>query len=406
METEDEKLRQRAEEVEAIFNGTQDFISVINPAFEIIDVNNAILEHMNYSKEDVLGKKCHNLFQNTNEPCTFGEFNCPLNEVIRTKKRVRQVLPRRHSDGEARHYEIDIFPIWHKDGAISKFIEISRDISSILKKEEEMTRHLEKMVEERTRQLKDTNKKLLHKDKMASLGKLAASVVHEINNPVAGVLNLTMLIKRMLTDSSSRPGDIDKIIQYLDLMESETRRTSRIVSNLLSFSRQNKIELGRVNINNLIEETLLLNSNLLKINNVSVETRLDATLPHMFASADQLKQVFMNLISNAVEAMESQNKGALLIETAYLLKDNAIKIILKDTGPGIPEKDCQKIFEPFFTTKKGKGVGLGLSVAYGIIQEHDGTIEVTSETGKGTLFEIRFPLKNSTDKSISNGRTT
>ncbi len=406
METEDEKLRQRAEEVEAIFNGIQDFISVINPAFEIIDVNNAILEHMNYSKEDVLGKKCHNLFQNTNEPCTFGEFNCPLNEVIRTKKRVRRVLPRRHSDGEARHYEIDIFPIWHKDGTISKFIEISRDISSILKKEEEMTRHLEKMVEERTRQLKDTNKKLLHKDKMASLGKLAASVVHEINNPVAGVLNLTMLIKRMLTDSNSCLGDIDKIIQYLDLMESETRRTSRIVSNLLSFSRQNKIELGRVNINNLIEETLILNSNLLKINNVSVETRLDATLPHMFASADQLKQVFMNLISNAVEAMESQNKGALLIETVYLLKDNAIKIILKDNGPGIPEKDCQKIFEPFFTTKKGKGVGLGLSVAYGIIQEHDGTIEVTSETGKGTLFEIRFPLKNSTDKSISNGRTT
>lgn len=406
METEDEKLRQRAEEVEAIFNGIQDFISVINPAFEIIDVNNAILEHMNYSKEDVLGKKCHNLFQNTNEPCTFGEFNCPLNEVIRTKKRVRRVLPRRHSDGEARHYEIDIFPIWHKDGTISKFIEISRDISSILKKEEEMTRHLEKMVEERTRQLKDTNKKLLHKDKMASLGKLAASVVHEINNPVAGVLNLTMLIKRMLTDSNSCLGDIDKIIQYLDLMESETRRTSRIVSNLLSFSRQNKIELGRVNINNLIEETLILNSNLLKINNVSVETRLDATLPHMFASADQLKQVFMNLISNAVEAMESQNKGALLIETVYLLKDNAIKIILKDNGPGIPEKDCQKIFEPFFTTKKGKGVGLGLSVAYGIIQEHDGTIEVTSKTGNGTLFEIRFPLKNSTDKSISNGRTT
>lgn len=403
---EAEKLRQRTEEVETILNGIQDLISVIRPNFEIIDVNEAILRHMGFSKEEVTGRKCHEIFQNTDEPCHFGDFNCPLNEVIRTQKQIRQILPRKHPSGETRYYEINIFPIWEKNGRISEFIEISRDITSRLKEEEEITRRLEQMVEERTRQLKETHDKLLHQDKMASLGKLAASVVHEINNPIAGVLNLTMLIKRILEDGQFLQRDIDKFIQYLDLMEAETRRTSRIVSNLLTFSRQSKIELGRININNLLEQTLILNSNLLKINGISVETRFDTNLPDMFGSSDQLQQVFMNFVSNAVEAMESSNKGDLVIETRHVLKDNTILIKFKDSGVGIPQEDSKKIFEPFFTTKKGKGVGLGLSVAYGIIQEHGGTIDVISDRGKGTTLEIQFSLKNSPANPVSNGGTT
>jgi two-component system NtrC family sensor kinase len=113
----------------------------------------------------------------------------------------------------------------------------------------------------------------------------------------------------------------------------------------------------------------------------------------MFGSSDQLQQVFMNFVSNAVEAMESSNEGTLVIETRHALKDNTILIKFKDSGVGIPREDSKRIFEPFFTTKKGKGVGLGLSVAYGIIQEHGGTIEVISDRGKGTTLEIQFPLK-------------
>ena len=114
----------------------------------------------------------------------------------------------------------------------------------------------------------------------------------------------------------------------------------------------------------------------------------------------------MNFVSNAVEAMESSNKGDLVIETRHVLKDNTILIKFKDSGVGIPQEDSKKIFEPFFTTKKGKGVGLGLSVAYGIIQEHGGTIDVISDRGKGTTLEIQFSLKNSPANPVSNGGTT
>jgi signal transduction histidine kinase len=130
---------------------------------------------------------------------------------------------------------------------------------------------------------------------MASLGKLSASVVHEINNPIAGILNLIMLMKRMVEEDSIGSREINQFNQYLTLMETETRRTSRIVSNLLAFSRQSKIELKRISLNRMIEQILFLNSNLLKIAGVKVSTDLDPNLPDLVGSEDQLQQVFMNL---------------------------------------------------------------------------------------------------------------
>jgi signal transduction histidine kinase len=187
-------------------------------------------------------------------------------------------------------------------------------------------------------------------------------------------------------------------------METETRRTSRIVSNLLAFSRQSKIELKRINLNQLIEQILFLNSNLLKIAGAKVLTDLDPNLPDLVGSEDQLQQVFMNLVSNAAEAMEAKGGGQLKIETKYSLGEDKLQIDFKDTGIGIPEKDISQLFEPFFTTKKrGKGVGLGLSVAYGIIQEHGGSIYVISKEGQGTTFQVKFPLKRASEKLDPHG---
>ncbi|MGD9058759.1 MAG: ATP-binding protein, partial [Desulfobacterales bacterium] len=191
---------------------------------------------------------------------------------------------------------------------------------------------------------------------------------------------------------------------YLTLMETETRRTSRIVSNLLAFSRQSKMELKSVNINRLIEQTLFLNANLLKISGVKVETHLDPDLPDMIGSEDQLQQVFMNLVSNAAEAIESKGSGRLLIETRHSLRENKLLVNFKDTGVGVTEKNMSKLFEPFFTTKKkGKGVGLGLSVAYGIIQEHGGSIYVESNAGESTQFNVKLPLKPVEEKLQAQG---
>jgi two-component system NtrC family sensor kinase len=391
---EENRLRERNEEIETILNGIQDFILVITPEKEIVDVNAAFLRQMHYTREEVVGHKCYEVFQRATKKSSNCHLVCPLEKVVQNKRACRAVLTRIDHRGELQYGELTIFPIWEKDGKISKFIEISRDVTERKREEEEITHRLEMMVEERTRQLKESHNKLLHQDKMASLGKLSASVVHEINNPIAGILNLTMLIKRILKEDRIGQGEFAKLNQFLDLMETETRRISRIVSNLLMFSRQSKIELKEVNINQLIEKTLLLNSNLIKINGIKVREKLDSDLPEIVGSEDQLQQVFMNVISNAVEAMSGTKDGFLSVETAYSEEDGNIIVRLKDSGAGVLDENISKLFEPFFTTKKkGKGVGLGLSVAYGIIKEHGGSVYVNSKSGKGTTFKIRLPLK-------------
>jgi PAS domain S-box-containing protein len=392
---EERKLRERTEEMETILNGIQDFIMVITPQMEIIEVNDEFLSKMHYTRKDVIGKKCFEVYHKIDHPCNGGQTDCPLREVVINKRQIRKIQTRLMSNGEKRYYEVHIYPIWEKDGKIHKFIHISRDITQHKKKEDEITHRLEQMVEDRTRQVKETHEKLLHQDKMSSLGKLSASVVHEINNPIAGILNLIMLMQRIVAEDTLGRNEIKQFQHYLSLMETETRRTSRIVSNLLAFSRQSKMKPKRINLNRLIEQTLFINSNLLKIGGVTVDTKLNPDLPDLYGTEGQLQQVFMNLVSNAAEAMEASSGGVLTIETKHLLNEDRLQINFQDTGCGIPQKNFAKLFEPFFTTKKkGKGVGLGLSVAYGIIQEHAGSIYVKSEVGQGTAFHVKLPLKS------------
>ena len=391
---EGRKLREQNKAMETIINGIQDFISVITPDMTIVDANESLLKGIGRSGNEVIGRKCYEVLQKDPSACTSNGMLCPLDEVIRIKKPVQQIRTHIDRKNRVRHIEVNVYPVWGKNGKIIKFIQISRDITKHKEEQEEITKRLEKMVEERTSQLKETHEKLIHKDKMASLGKLSASVVHEINNPIAGVLNLTILIKRMIQENHFGDKDMDEIMRYLNLMEKETRRTSRIVSYLLAFSRQNKMELKPLNFSKLIEQTLFLNSNLIKINNVKIKNKLDPNLPDIIGSEDQLQQVIMNLISNAVESMESKDGGILTIETKHFPKKGSILATFKDTGIGITKENLTKIFEPFFTTKKqGKGVGLGLSLAYGIIQEHGGSINVNSKEGKSTTFKIDFPIK-------------
>ncbi|MBU0986140.1 MAG: PAS domain-containing protein [Proteobacteria bacterium] len=393
LKVKERKLTKRNVEVETILHGIQDFITVITPDLDIVEVNEAFYTKMGYSREDVVGRKCYEIFQHSNQPCSDEELVCPLKEVIRNKRPCRQIRTRVRSDEERRHIEVNVYPIWEKDGRIAKFIHISRDITQQIKEDAEITRRLEQMVNERTRQLKETHDKLLHQDKMASLGKLAASVVHEINNPIAGILTLTMLIKRIIAEEAIKEKELDQFRRYLDLMETETRRISRIVNNMLAFSRNSKMEFKSVNINRLIETTLFLTANLLKINGVKVEKKLSSNLPDLVGSEDQLQQVFMNIVSNAAESIESDQGGVLRIETRHFKKSDKIAIRFHNTGSMIPQENISKIFEPFFSTKtKGKGAGLGLSVAYGIIKEHNGTIFVESEKDKGTSFTVKLPL--------------
>ncbi|MDM8544073.1 ATP-binding protein [Desulfococcaceae bacterium HSG9] len=392
--TEERKLKAQNDEMKTIFNGIQDFILILTPEMDVVEANGSFLDKMGYKSQQIIGMKCYDIYQKSYAQCMANDSCCPLLNVIRNKHKSRMVQTQVMPDGGSRYYEVDVYPIWEKNGKISKFIHISRDVTDRKRQELENTRKLEKMVEKRTRLLKETHEKLLHQDKMASLGKLSASVVHEINNPIAGILNLIMLVQRICSEGPVRERETEQFGQYLNLMETETRRIGKIVSNLLSFSRQSGVKFKPIDINQLIDITLFMNSNLLKLNGIKVEKSTDPHMQEFTGSRDQLQQVFMNFISNAAESMQSTGESVLSIKTHYNQAKNKVIVSFSDTGVGIPRENISKLFEPFFTTKKqGKGIGLGLSVAYGIIKDHGGCINVKSEVGHGATFIIELPIK-------------
>ncbi len=233
--------------------------------------------------------------------------------------------------------------------------------------------------------------RILHQDKMISLGKLAASVVHEINNPLAGILNYVRLMSKILGRGGALSGDpLAKFQGYLTLTESELSRCSKIVSGLLAFSRTSKLEFGPVNVNELIGKCILLSQHKLTLQNIKVETDLKDSVPPITGDGNQLQQCIINLIFNAIDAMPQG--GALTLASGFDPKKKVVSIMVRDTGSGIAKEDLPYIFDPFYTTKtEGKGLGLGLSTTYGIIDRHKGVIQVESEPSRGTLFRIELP---------------
>jgi two-component system NtrC family sensor kinase len=260
----------------------------------------------------------------------------------------------------------------------------------------DLIKNLEKKVAKRTDQLKAVQYQLLQSEKLASIGKLAATIAHEINNPLNGILTYTKLIERKLADGTLKKDEIPKFLSYLGIMERETERCSTIVRNLLDFARQREPSLKPdVDINVVVEEALSLLANQIALQEITLEKRLNQ-LPPIVADPMQLRQVFLNIILNACEAMH--NEGVLTVTTALANKrKKAVRVEVADTGVGIDEKDLPKIFDPFFTSKE-KGTGLGLSVVYGIINSHQGTIEVDSKAGEGTSITITLPTEITTSK--------
>jgi PAS domain S-box-containing protein len=232
--------------------------------------------------------------------------------------------------------------------------------------------------------------KILHQDKMMSLGRLAASVVHEINNPLAGVLNYTRLMIRILTRGPLAGDRQDRFARYLGLIESETERISQIVSSLLTFSRKSPATFANVNVTDLLNRCILLSRHKLSLSNIEVASRIDTDLPPIEGDFNQLQQCIINLIFNAIDAMP--DGGRLDLSGTVDAQSRQIVIRVKDTGVGISDKDLPHIFEPFYTTKaEGYGVGLGLSTLYGIIEHHQAHVDVSSALGQGTQFTLRFP---------------
>jgi signal transduction histidine kinase len=218
---------------------------------------------------------------------------------------------------------------------------------------------------------------------MASLGKLAAGIAHEINNPLGGILIYSSLMMEDLPEEDPKRGDLSRIVQ-------ETGRCKDIVKSLLEFARQTEPKMEPTDINRAITDGLFFLENQALFHNIRIIKKLDSVLPFVKGNASQLKQVFMNIIVNAAEAIHGS--GTLTITTFAALDRKSVLVEFTDTGEGISEENLTRIFDPFFTTKGvGKGTGLGLATSYGIVEEHGGKIRVKSKVGEGTTFTIQLP---------------
>lgn len=330
---------------------------------KMIYVNPAFIKASGYSKEELLGRN----------PGIFGSGKLPKKfwdkmwQTIASGKVWFGEIEDRKKNGEPFYTQLLISPIFDRNEKVTGYFGIHRDLS-----------------EKRT-----LEKQLIHTQKMESIGTLAAGIAHEVGNPLASISALVQVAQRSTED--------DFIKEKLNLVKSQVTRISKIIRDLVDFSKPSNFELQRVNINECLKEAVEITKVGTKAKTIEFEVKLSDAIPNLPLVADQLEQVFVNILLNAVDAIhevkDEKKEKRISIESA--LSENETVIIFSDTGNGIKEENLNKIFEPFFTTKShGKGTGLGLWVSYGIIKSFQGTIEVKSIVGQGTTFTIKLPVES------------
>jgi two-component system, NtrC family, sensor kinase len=251
------------------------------------------------------------------------------------------------------------------------------------------THTLEDRVEEKTRELKQAHQHMLHVEKMATIGKMAAVVAHEINNPLSGILTYSRLIKRWIEKIVEPSPKREEMKGSLDLIASESKRCGELVHNLLSFSRVSPMNLEWCDLTQVIDRCTRLVQHKLDLGGIQLNLDLAADLPPIHCDPAQIEQVVLAMVINAIDAMP--HEGNLWI-TSRLTGAGATELIIRDDGSGISDEHLSHIFEPFYTTKESGGSGLGLAISESIVERHGGTIEVNSVVGQGTTFKILLPL--------------
>jgi len=329
---------------------------------KMIYVNTAFLKVSGYSKEELIGKS----------PSIFGSGKLSKNywdkmwKTISAGKVWFGEIEDRKKNGEPFHSELLISPILGKDDKVTSYFGIHRDMSEKLTLE----------------------KRLINTQKMESIGTLAAGIAHEVGNPLASISALVQVAQRNTED--------EFINEKLGLVKSQITRISKIIKDLVDFSRPSNFEFQLTDINESIKEAVEITKVGTKAKDIEFSVNLNGDIPSLPLVADQIQQVFVNILLNAVDAiMESKTKNEnkhISVESS--LADDEVILTFEDTGPGIEQKNLSKIFEPFFTTKEqGKGTGLGLWVSYGIVKSFRGDIKVKSKPGKGTTFIINLPIE-------------
>jgi two-component system NtrC family sensor kinase len=262
-------------------------------------------------------------------------------------------------------FQLSVSPWYDKNNRLAGSIHVAKDINN------------EKLLQQQ----------LIQSEKLSAIGELISGIAHELNNPLTGVMGYSQLLQ-LREDLDSRAKENLHKINNLAL------RCQKIVQNLLSFARKQKPERTLTDINDILEKTVELRSYEFQVNNIEIHRVLNPRIPKTIVDAHQLQQVFLNIMTNAEQAMlEANGRGQLTIRTNTDQPESHIIVEIKDDGPGIPEKHLNRIFDPFFTTKEvGKGTGLGLSLSYGMIKEHGGNIYVQSRPNQGSTFFVELPI--------------
>jgi PAS domain S-box-containing protein len=350
----EKKIRQSKRNLEAIFDGIRDQLSIQTPDYQIFRVNRAVIENYKLTYKELFGRKCYEVYFQRTNPCE----KCPISVTIETKQPASSIM--KLSEGDTT-LQIFSYPILDEKGNLISVIEYMKDIT------EEQRLH----------------EQLIQSEKLAGIGILASGVAHEINNPLSGIIGMAEIALEE-EDPSKKRGYLMDIINC-------SERISEIVRGLRSYSRAaKKGELSFVDLNEVLEESLKMVRLATKKTPVEVIKKFQS-IEKIQANMGEIQQVFTNLITNAFQAMDGQG-GSLVLSTRSL-KDS-VEVKVSDHGVGIPQKYLNQIFDPFFTTKNpGEGTGLGLNIVYRIVTKYEGTIDVESKEQVGTTFTIKFPIR-------------
>ena len=315
-------------------------------------------------REEAIGRAIFEVLSRQPRDLLRREFD----EVLHTG-RMQVIEQESVLSGEARHYRITKIPMRLNDDEVTHIITIGEDIT----------------------EWRDAQRRIAQSEKLAAIGQLAAGVMHEINNPLATIGACADAVRGKAEDAG--PQVAQGIEEYLKIVDTEVQRCKHIVEGLLDYSRPKKAAMAPVAVNTVVEETLFLLKHHDRFKRLELQRELADGLPAVEANAEQLIQVFMALMLNALDAMET--RGTLTVRTGKNpARADEVFIAFSDTGAGIPGGDIQKIFEPFYTTKpQGRGTGLGLSICYAIVAEHGGRITVDSQLGHGSTFTVFLPVR-------------
>ncbi|MFZ3045812.1 MAG: ATP-binding protein [Desulfatirhabdiaceae bacterium] len=335
-------------------------VMVIATDYRILDINQPMLDKLGISRDEAIGHFCYKITHHQDKPCSGDDHPCPLIQCFKTQKPSQTTHVHLNNKNQELYYSISCYPIF-ENGNVSGAIELSRDITPEI----------------------NNQKSLLQQSKLASVGRLAAGVAHEINNPLTTILTTSMLIREDMKPE-------DPFYEDIGLITSETLRCRKIVAALLDFARQSHPVKKDYSLSKLIDEIVLLTRKQAAFKDITVEEFCSDDIPLIQMDKGQIQQALINLMLNGIEATDSG--GKITISASLSADHTHAEIRIQDTGCGISKDFQDKIFDPFFTTKES-GTGLGLAITSGIISQHGGTISVDSQSGQGTRFTITLPLR-------------